>query len=343
MTAGSRPVEIIGGGLAGLALGIGLRRAGVPVTVFEAGDYPRHRVCGEFIAGLPDEVSRKLGIEDVFEGSILNTKVCWFLKDRRIGDMRLPRAAIGISRFMLDARLARLFVGRGGRLVTRRRMASDVHGPGRVLTAGRRRYADSPWVGLKAHVRNLSLGADLELHLGTGAYVGLSRVEEGWINLCGLFRRRSGLRGDSPEGLARTLRSSGLFALAERVGGVELRRGSACAVAGFVFDRRVGQRGAVALGDSCAVVPPFTGNGMAMALTGAALSLDPLLDWARYRASWEDASATIQEGLQHEFRVRLRGAALLHPMLLDPAGQSCLGALARTGLLPLRPLYHLLH
>lgn len=343
MTATSRPVEIIGGGLAGLALGIGLRGAGVSVTVFEAGDYPRHRVCGEFIAGLAGETPGKLGIERVFEGALRHTEVCWFLGDRRICEMRLPSPAIGISRFLLDARLANLFVAQGGRLVTRRRVAGDFHGPGRVLTAGRRRSADSPWVGLKAHVRKLSLRTNLELHLGTGAYVGLSQVEDGWINLCGLFRRRSGLRGDSPEGLASTLRSSGLSALAERVGGAEFRPGSACAVAGFVFDRSIEQRGAMVLGDSCAVVPPFTGNGMAMAFTGAALSLDPLVDWAYHRASWEEASATILAGLQHAFRVRLKGAALLHPMLLDPKGQFCLGALARAGLLPLRPLYHLLH
>ena len=45
-----RAVTIIGGGLAGLTLGIGLRQRGVPVTISEAGDYPRHRVCGEFIS-----------------------------------------------------------------------------------------------------------------------------------------------------------------------------------------------------------------------------------------------------------------------------------------------------
>ena len=46
-----KPITIVGGGLAGLTLGIGLRQCGVAVTVHEAGHYPRHRVCGEFISG----------------------------------------------------------------------------------------------------------------------------------------------------------------------------------------------------------------------------------------------------------------------------------------------------
>src|SRR5580693_8216081 len=46
-----KPITIVGGGLAGLALGIGLRQRDVPATIWEAGHYPRHRVCGEFISG----------------------------------------------------------------------------------------------------------------------------------------------------------------------------------------------------------------------------------------------------------------------------------------------------
>ena len=58
-----RPVEIVGGGLAGLSLGLALRRAGVDVTVYEAGHYPRHRVCGEFITGLPRRTRERLGLD----------------------------------------------------------------------------------------------------------------------------------------------------------------------------------------------------------------------------------------------------------------------------------------
>jgi NADPH-dependent 2,4-dienoyl-CoA reductase/sulfur reductase-like enzyme len=42
----AKSITIVGGGLAGLTLGIGLRQRSVPVTIQEAANYPRHRVCG---------------------------------------------------------------------------------------------------------------------------------------------------------------------------------------------------------------------------------------------------------------------------------------------------------
>ena len=54
VTVLKNPLTIAGGGLAGLSLAIALRRHGVDVTVYEAGNYPRHRVCGEFISGVAE-------------------------------------------------------------------------------------------------------------------------------------------------------------------------------------------------------------------------------------------------------------------------------------------------
>ena len=48
-------------------------------------------------------------------------------------------------------------------------------------------------------------------------------------------------------------------------------------MAGFSFARPINDGGTVCLGDAFAVIPPFTGNGMAMAFIGAALALDPLV------------------------------------------------------------------
>src|SRR5690606_11809803 len=72
-----RSVEIMGGGLAGLALGLGLRHRGVPVTVCEAGSYPRHRACGEFIHGLETSVIERLGLAPVLADAPRCHRVSW--------------------------------------------------------------------------------------------------------------------------------------------------------------------------------------------------------------------------------------------------------------------------
>lgn len=338
-----KTVRIVGGGLAGLSLGIALGRAGVPTEIFEAGNYPRHRVCGEFVTGLPDATIEKLGIRSAFSDAGSHRSVTWFRRDRVVGRQSLPAPARAISRFALDARLAALFVAGGGRLVadSRRSPPADCHGW--VDASGRRPRRASEWVGLKLHVRNVATRDDLELHLGDGAYVGLSSVEDGWLNVCGLFRRRPGLRAERERLLEAYLRASGLPALAGRLGAAEIRPGSRCAVAGFVFARRIIGGEGVRLGDAGGMIPPFTGNGMAMAFTGSALALDPLVAWARDEQQWEATTHSIGAALRREFRVRLAGAALLHPVLLNGSLQRGLAAAAGARMLPFASLYHLLH
>ena len=130
-----RPIRIIGGGLAGLALGAAMRRFGVPVTVFEAGNYPRHRVCGEFLSGVGDDELAELGIGDVAEGAPRHEETLWFARDRRILEQRLPEPALAISRHVLDAALARSFHAAGGELRCLERVSAPASGEGWIETA----------------------------------------------------------------------------------------------------------------------------------------------------------------------------------------------------------------
>src|SRR4051812_14672849 len=134
-----RPIEIVGGGLAGLSLGLALRRADVAVTLSEAGDYPRHRVCGEFITGLTDDTIQHLGLAPFLEDALLHREVAWFHEGQLARRQRLPSPARGLSRYLLDARIARAFAEAGGQLRTNHRVVPPDPLPGRVFTTGRRR------------------------------------------------------------------------------------------------------------------------------------------------------------------------------------------------------------
>ncbi len=337
-----RNVGIVGGGLAGLALGVALRRAKIPVTLHDAGSYPRHRVCGEFITGLAPSTIERLGLAPVLADALLHREVAWFAGTGPPNIQQLPHPALGLSRHTLDARLARTFVALGGRLCTRSRITDSVNLPGRVLATGRPRQNRSPWLGLKIHARALPLERDLEMHLGHGAYVGLARVEDGRVNLCGLFRRRAAAGRGVPLLLA-YLRAAGLEALASRLAAGRPDPESFCAVAALAFDRRVRSENGLRIGDAAATIPPFTGNGMAMALQSAELALAPVIAFARGEISWEEACRVAQATQHRRFRARLASAQLLHPFLLQPWRQRLVAALGRAHLLPFRPLYASLH
>ncbi len=336
-----KPIEIIGGGLAGLSLGLALRREGVPVTIHEAGSYPRHRVCGEFITGLEPATMTRLQLGPFLADALSHHEVAWFIDDRPPHVQPLPSPALGLSRYALDARLATAFAAAGGNLRLHSRVVDDTALPGRIFTNGRR-HVPSPWLGLKIHALELPLERDLELHLGNQAYVGLSRVEDGRVNVCGLFRRRK-LAAPGVELILRYLDAAGLSVLATRLRAAKVDAESFSAVAALGFDNRVTDSPRVQLGDACAMIPPFTGNGMAMAFQSAETALTPLLDYAHDRSDWRTTRLLIRTRLRHRFRLRLGSARLLHPYLLKSSRQRWLGALARIRVLPFRSIYSILH
>jgi flavin-dependent dehydrogenase len=338
-----REIEIVGGGLAGLALGLGLRRAGVPATIFEAGAYPRHRVCGEFITGLGEATMARLGLEPLLADAARLREVEWFFHGRAIRRQRLPAPALALSRHALDARLADAFTAAGGRLLTNTRVDAGDAPEGRVFSTGRRRATAAPWLGLKLHARGLRLTSELEFHLGDDAYVGLCPVENGRVNMCGLFRQRADVTGNRETVLLAYLRATGLDALAARLAEAEICVESCSAVAGVSFDRSGISDGRLNLGDTFAMIPPFTGNGMAMAFQSAELALDPLLAWTRGEADWAETVRATNAALHKKFARRLAVADAAHPFIFSPRRQHWLAVAAQARILPLRPLYHLLH
>jgi flavin-dependent dehydrogenase len=198
--AAKKQITIVGGGLAGLTLGIALRRRDVPVVIWEAGAYPRHRVCGEFISGRGLEVLRHLDLTERLDkaGARPARTAKFFANHDEIPKHQLPKPALCLSRFALDAVLADRFRQLGGELRCGVRWTEPFRREAVVRAVGRRMqraHAGGRWYGLKAHARNVALEADLEMHFGDNCYVGLCRLADGEVNVCGLFRHRT---QDSP-------------------------------------------------------------------------------------------------------------------------------------------------
>lgn len=321
-----KTVEIVGGGLAGLTLGLCLRQKGVPVNLFEAGTYPRHRVCGEYLSGRGPELL----------GSLVSPEKLLASGARRSLDLRmyrgadslpsrpLPQPALCLSRHRLDALLAREFSSCGGQLHLQSRRTSE-KAEGRVLATGRRPAVQEQgwrWIGLKAHAWDVSIDSGLEMHLTPHGYVGLCAVEENRTNVCGLFRTREPV----PE-LARDWRhwlagASG-SALATRLHGVRWDEASFSAVSALALaPRRAAEQEGVRVGDALTMIPPLTGNGMSMAVEGAWGAAEPLAAWSSGDLDWSNCTSQIADHLDRAFASRLRWAEGLQQAVLHPLGQS---------------------
>jgi menaquinone-9 beta-reductase len=266
----SGPVTVIGGGPAGSLAAIAALAEGSPVTLYEKSRFPRHKVCGEFlspeIASVLEALSLWPGFTAARPARIARAELNISSTVKRF---RLPEPAYGLSRFALDRLLLDEAVRRGAELHTETAKppatASTVgftvvaHGRQPRTAAG---STTDRLFGFKAHFRG-PVDDAVEMFFFGGGYAGVSPVEDGAVNVCGLAPESS-LRACAfqpealfPESLLRRLSL--------------LERSFEWLITGpLVFrDEFQNHSGVYLTGDAMGFVDPFTGSGILSAmLTG---------------------------------------------------------------------------
>ena len=329
-----KKIEIIGGGLSGLSLGIYLRKLGVPVRIIESGGYPQHKVCGEFVCGVSEEVLEEVGIWEVFKSARQHEELAWWMGDDLMMREQLPQRAMGISRYRMDADLAAVFEAAGGELIVATRAGNEDR-EGRVWATGKRKRRGE-WIGLKVHARDVDLNG-LEMHVGKSGYLGLSGVENGRVNCCGLFRVNKAANRKNI--MASYLEMNGLHELYDRFCRWDIDEGSLCATAGFDLGGQ-SRSGAFCVGDAALLIPPFTGNGMSMAIESSWLAGPWLAKFARGEMGWRETCQAFDADCEGYFAKRMRLAGSLHPLLFNALGRGLLKWSAMSGLLPFGYLFN---
>ena len=320
-----KTVHIVGGGLAGLTLGLRLRQLGVPVELFEAGSYPRHRVCGEYLSGQGRDLLVSLLGETPLSrlGARSSQQLRIYRGKTSLHERPLPRSALCLSRYRLDKLLADEFSRAGGRIHAQTRQPI-LPKEGWVAATGRQPSIQEEgwrWLGLKAHALNLQLPDGLEMHLTSWGYVGLCAVEENRVNVCGLFRTRETIP-DLAHRWRKWLGGEPGTALHQRLMGVHWDEASFSGISAISLrPRRASEQSGVRVGDALTMIPPLTGNGMSMAVEGAFLAAGPLESWASGKISWSDCAEKIAQSLDKNFSSRLAWAHRLQQAVLHPLGQ----------------------
>lgn len=298
---------IIGAGLAGSMAALRLAGEGRDVLLLEREASAHHKVCGEFLSPEAVRYLRHAGLDPLALGAVPIQHLRLCCGDQTI-QTRLPFTALSLSRHVLDtalqqqARRAGCLFRSGVTVESLRRegnvwkvySGSDNSDPAPALCARdvflatgkhdlrgwhRPPGRQSDLIGFKMHwrldpVQSAALSGWMDLFLFAGGYGGLSLIEDGLANLC-LVVRRDELRscGDWNNLLAR-IRNQ-IPSLGARLAAAQPQWPRPLAISSIPYGYLAeAPRDHWPLGDQAAVIPSFTGDGMAIALHSASLAAD---------------------------------------------------------------------
>ena len=263
-----RRITVVGAGPAGSAAAIAALLDGASVSLCEKSATPRHKVCGEFISPEACGVLQELGVWSGFRAlKPPRTERCRLHFGKRVKQWKFEEPAFGLSRLELDRLLLNRAttlgadVTRGASLPVRElpRGTGVIAAHGRMTTAARpgRLFA------FKSHFEGPADDA-VEVYFNRSGYIGLSPVENGMTNVCGI----------APEEALRKYAFDfdgfvfGQPLLAERLRPLT-RRMAWLATGPLAFSDVGGGTSGVGVypaGDALGFVDPFTGSGILNAL-----------------------------------------------------------------------------
>jgi flavin-dependent dehydrogenase len=297
-------VAIIGAGPAGATLGALLAARGRSVALIDRDTFPRDKVCGEFLSydALPliDELDVRRTLE---EHGVPEIGQCRVVGRRHTYEFDFPQSARGVSRMLLDEVLFRTAVARGA-IALEGRSASALTGRTVTLDDGmvvRARVLAGAWgrwgrfdqqlarafvsdrahrnFGFKRHYRvtvaerAASNENVIELYAFRRGYLGVSSVEGGLTNVCGLVHasRLAQHKGRWDTFVARIREEEP--PLDAMYGRLEPAQEHFLSSEPVIFRARSAvEHGVFMVGDASGVIDPLTGNGMAMAIQSAFLA-----------------------------------------------------------------------
>ena len=296
---------IVGGGPAGSATASGLAALGRDVVLIERTAKPHHKVCGEFLSVETQTQLQRLGVDPSSLGAVPVEQVALYSSSRSVTSA-LPFRALSLSRYRLDDALLQCAQNSGARLKRNVAVKSVsamtpagagwnvlcddgetiycrhfVLATGKLGLRGVDDARDGSLVGLKMHLRlsteaRRALEGRVELFFLDDSYIGLELIEDGIANLCFVLSRATVARLGSGWPALHAYLASALPSLTERLAGAEPLWDKPLAVVCPTGGHLHRERGTAVyrVGDRLAHIPPFTGDGLAIALASAALAVE---------------------------------------------------------------------
>lgn len=337
-------IAIIGGGLAGLTAAIHLAQKGCTVTLFEKNNYPKHKVCGEFISNevLPYLNQLGINIEALQPTHINQTSIS--IPSGKTLHTKLPLGGFGISRYTLDNHLYKIALQHGVTIINQNVINTGFKNNQSTLTTetgatytatvllgafGKRSNLDtalqrkfikqkSPWLAVKAHYSGNFPNNLVALHNFQGGYCGISKVENNTINICYLVQYNTFKQFKNiPEFEEIILKQNpNLKAILENATMLFIKPLTISQIS-FEHKNKV-ENHILMLGDTAGLIHPLCGNGMAMAIHSAKIASECTLEFLNHNINRQTFENNYTTQWNHHFKSRIQMGKLLSKLLLNP-------------------------
>ena len=298
-------VIIIGGGLAGLCNAIHLSKLGKKVLLIEKNEYPKHKVCGEYISNEVLPYLDFLEVNPFDSGAVRINNFQLSTTKSNIISAKLPLGGFGISRYTLDLVLSEKAKENGVTIlqdvvlnITFLKDFFQVETKdNNIFTSkitigafGKRSLLDvkmgrnfiqkkSPYLGVKIHVKGNFKEDLVALHNFKGGYCGVSKVENNAINLCYItnyatFKQYKNIEDFQEQVVFKNNYLKEIFQSSEAL----FEKPLSISQISFETKKPV-ENHVIMCGDSAGMIHPLCGNGMSMAIQSAQLASNLILNY----------------------------------------------------------------
>lgn len=340
----SNEVIIVGGGLAGLTAAIHLSKLGITVTVFEKNEYPKHKVCGEYIS---NEIVPYLNWLEVDYQKLKATKITQLIfstaKGRKM-DCVLPLGGFGVSRHALDNLMFQKAISNGCKVIlesvdaitfdnnvfTVTTLGGTIYKSKIVLGAfGKRSSIDqkmhrpfinkkSPWLAVKGHYKGTFPEDVVGLYNFKGGYCGVSKVENDVVNICYLadyesFKNYKNTEDYQTKVLSKNPELKSILDVMTPLFEKPIT------ISQISFDKKDAvENHLLMIGDTAGLIHPLCGNGMAMAIHSAKIASELAVAYCGNRISRQQLEKQYTRQWKYHFRKRIRTGRILASLLQKP-------------------------
>ena len=330
-------VAIIGGGLAGLTSALHLSKCNKRVLLIEKNEYPKHKVCGEYISNEVLPYLNSLGIDPVKEGAKeIDQLELSTVKSKTIRG-ELPLGGFGMSRYFLDELLAKKALENNVVIHqdTVEKISFEDHHfliytkknqmyTGRVVIGafGKRSNLDvqmnrkfiqrkSPYLAVKAHVKGVFPDNLVALHNFKGGYCGVSKVETNAINVCYIVNFSSFKKYKNIEDFQKqvVLKNDHLKKIVTQASPI-FEKPLTISQISFKTKKPVEDH-ILMCGDTAGMIHPLCGNGMGMAIRSAQIASLEILKFLNGKISRHQLENNYLRNWNKEFKIRLRAGHLI--------------------------------